>query len=326
MRRTLATVLILTATRTATWASADDGRQDSGPSHELSRLELDFASAALEVGARWDVMAPLLAGEWATLGAMQEQTGAPNGTAAGQSDATALAEKTQNPIANLISLPFQNNTAFNVGLNNDVQNVLNIQPVIPVNVGDWNLINRVILPLVYQPEIIPGQDAEFGLGDLNYSLFFSPADSGTVIWGVGPAVVFPTATADVLGSGKLSLGPTAVVVAMPSPWVLGVLWSNIWSVAGDSNRPSVNSMLLQYFVNYNLADGWYLTSAPIITADWNADSDERWVVPIGGGFGKVFRIGNQSMNCNFQAFYNIEDTSTSGDWSIRFQLSLLFPK
>lgn len=241
-------------------------------------------------------------------------------------DVGALAAKSQNPVANLISLPFQNNTAFNVGSDNRVQNVLNIQPVIPVNVGELVLINRLIVPLIYQPSIAPGVSSEFGLGDINYSMFVSPADSGDVTWGIGPAIVLPTATDDVLGRGKLSLGPTAVIVASPKPWVLGVLWNNLWSVAGDSDRASVNSMLVQYFVNYNLPDGWYLTTAPIITADWRATSSERWVVPFGGGFGKVFRLGDQPVNVNFQAFYNVVDTTASGDWSIRFQLALLFPK
>jgi len=246
--------------------------------------------------------------------------------AATPQDTAELAKQTQNPVADLISLPFQNNTSFNVGLDDDVQNVLNIQPVIPVNVGEWNLINRIIMPLICQPEVVPGQDAEFGLGDANYTLFFSPAESGRLVWGAGPAIDLPTATDDVLGTGKLSLGPSVVVLTMPDPWVIGVLWRNVWSVAGDSDRASVNRMLVQYFVNYNLPDGWYLTSAPIITADWRADSDDRWVVPIGGGFGKIFRIGDQPMNAQVQAFYNLEDTPLSGEWTIRFQLQLLFPK
>lgn len=241
-------------------------------------------------------------------------------------DVGALAAKSQNPVADLISVPFQNNTAFNVGYDGDPQNVLNIQPVIPVKLGDWNLINRIIVPVVYQPAITPGQRDQFGLGDINYTLFVSPADSGDITWGIGPAVVLPTGTDNALGRGKLSFGPSAVIVAMPKPWVLGVLWNNVWSVAGDSNRRSVNSMLVQYFVNYNLPDGWYLTTSPIITADWNAAGGDRWVVPFGGGFGKVFRIGDQAFNANFQAFYNVADTSTSGDWSIRFQLVLLFPQ
>ena len=241
-------------------------------------------------------------------------------------DAGALARQAQNPVADLISLPLQNNTSFNVGLGNDVRNVLNIQPVIPVTVGDWNLINRIIMPVVYQPALAPGVTSEFGLGDTNYTLFFSPAESQSIIWGVGPSFDIPTATDDALGTGQWNLGPSVVVLTMPGPWVIGGIWQQLWTIGGDSARPDVNRMLFQYFVNYNLDDGWYLTSAPIITADWNAPSSEDWVVPFGGGFGKIFRIGDQAMNASFQAFYNVVDTTASGDWSIRFQLQFLFPK
>jgi hypothetical protein len=225
-------------------------------------------------------------------------------------DKTALAKETQNPVADLISLPLQNNTSFGVGPDNEVSNVLNIQPVIPADLGEWVLINRIILPVVYQPEVVPGQGAQFGLGDTNYTLFFSPKDSGGLTWGIG----------------KWSLGPSVVLLVQPDPWVMGVLWRQVWSIGGDTDRGEVNQMLLQHFVNYNLPDGWYLTSAPIITVDWNADSGNRWVVPMGGGFGKIFRIGDQPMNAQFQAFYNVKSTDASGEWSIRFQVQFLFPK
>ncbi len=241
-------------------------------------------------------------------------------------DEGALARQTQNPLATLISLPFQNNTNFNVGLDNKVSNVLNIQPVIPVTVGDWNLINRIIVPVVYQPAMAPGLSSDFGLGDTNYTLFFSPAKTQSIIWGVGPSLDIPTATSDALGTGQWNLGPSVVVLTMPGQWVIGGVWQHLWTIGGDSGRPNVNRMLLQYFVNYNLDDGWYLTSAPIITRNWNAPSGEDWVVPFGGGFGKIFRIGNQPMNAQVQAFYNAVDTTASGDWSIRFQLQFLFPQ
>ena len=241
-------------------------------------------------------------------------------------DAGALARQIQNPVADLISLPLQNNTSFNVGFDNEIRNVLNIQPIIPVTVGDWHLINRIIMPVVYQPAIAPGLSSEFGLGDTNYTLFFSPAAAQSVIWGVGPSLDIPTATANALGTGQWNLGPSAVVLTMPDPWVIGGLWQHLWTLGGDSNRPNINRTLVQYFVNYNLDGGWYLTSAPIITGDWNAPSGEDWVVPFGGGFGKIFRIGDQPMNASFQAFYNVVDTTASGDWSIRFQLQFLFPK
>ncbi len=261
--------------------------------------------------------------------------------AAAQESTEELAKAAQNPVANMISLPFQNNTNFNYGPDNDVQNVLNIQPVWPFRISEgWNLITRTILPVIYQPDLVlpfevsPGVredvtiDGAFGLGDLNGTLFFSPAKPGSVIWGVGPIFVLPTATDDVLGTGKWSAGPSVVVLTMPGHWVLGVLMNNVWSFAGDGDRADVNSFLLQYFVNYNFANGWYLSSAPINTANWEAPSDDRWTVPIGGGVGRVFRAGKQPMNVQVAAFYNVvkPETLPTSDWQLRINVQLLFPK
>ena len=238
-------------------------------------------------------------------------------------DTTELAKKTQNPVADLISLPIQNNTNFGYGVNrDDVQNVLNIQPVIPVSLNDdWNLITRTILPVIYQPEIVPGQGSEFGLGDTSFTGFFSPKDAGKWIWGVGPVLLLPTSTDSQLGAGEWGAGASAVVLTMPSPWVVGAVINNVWSFDG-----SVNQMLLQYFVNYNLGDGLYLTSAPIILANWEATSDNVWTVPFGAGVGKVFRIGNQPVNMQISVYYNVERPNIGPEWQLRFQVQLLFPK
>ena len=168
-------------------------------------------------------------------------------------DDDELAKKTQNPVADLISVPFQNNINFGVGPDDDVQYILNIQPVIPFKLTeDWNLISRTIMPLIYQPELAPGVGDVFGLGDIQQSLFLSPAKPGKLIWGVGPILQFPSATDDSLGQGKWGAGPSAVALTVHGPWVLGALINNVWSFAGDSDRKDVNQMLLQPFVNYNL--------------------------------------------------------------------------
>jgi len=255
------------------------------------------------------------------------------GSAAAQTDTgddeeSALAKATQNPVGDLISLPFQNNTLFDIGDHDRSANTLNIQPVIPVKAGRWNLINRTIVPVQYQPDMQAETGGTSGLGDINHTLFVSPAVPGAVIWGVGPSVTLPTSTDTVLGSGKLSLGPSFVALTMRGPWVVGGLVNNIWSVAGDSDRSDVNFFLFQYFVNYNLNDGWYLTSAPIITSNWEADRGERWRVPFGGGGGKIFRIGSQPMNFQSQAFYYAvtPDTNPAPAWELRVQLQFLFPQ
>jgi hypothetical protein len=98
------------------------------------------------------------------------------------------------------------------------------------------------------------------------------------------------------------------------------------SVAGPDSRKDVNQLLLQPFVNYNLAGGWYVVSAPIVTADWTATSSNRWTVPIGGGVGKIFRIGSQPMNASLQAFDYPIRPSLGPTWAIRFQVQFLFPR
>jgi hypothetical protein len=245
-----------------------------------------------------------------------------------QSDET-LAKAAQNPVADMISLPFQDNLTLNYGPDDDLQNVLNIQPVWPFRLGkEWNLISRTILPLVYQPGLEPGQGSAFGLGDLNETAFFSPAKPGKVIWGAGPILTIPTATDDMLGTGKWLAGPAFVVLAMPGHWVVGALVNNQWSFAGDSSRPAVNTMLLQYFVNYNFKHGTYLSSAPIITANWKAPSGDKWLVPIGIAAGQIFKAGKQPMNAQVGLYYNLihPDGLPYGNWQVRLQLALLFPR
>lgn len=237
-----------------------------------------------------------------------------------------LAKPSQNKLANLMQLPFQNNTTFGVGSKDAIANVLNIQPVYPVTVGGINIINRAILPVVYQGERFAGEGTNSGLGDLSYTAFLSPGETGEVIWGIGPSLLLPTATADRLGTGKWSAGVGVVVLTMPGRWVIGMLAQNVWSVAGEDVRMDVNRLLAQYFINFNLEHGWYLTSSPIITADWKTTSGSRWVVPVGGGVGKIFRLNDIPIDAQFQAFRNVEKPTGGGDWGIRLEFKLLFPK
>lgn len=236
-----------------------------------------------------------------------------------------LAKQAQNPVASMISLPLQNNTSFGIGPHDRTQNVLNIQPVWPISISEGlNLVTRTIVPIIYQP--IGGCDSESGLGDVNFTAFFSPADPGKLIWGVGPVLVFPTASDDVLGAKKWGAGPSLVMLTMPGNWVIGVLVNNVWSFAGDSDRADVNFMLIQYFVNYNFSGGWYFSSAPIMTANWKAEEGQEWLVPVGGGAGRIFKVGSQAMNAGFQAFTNIVKPDYGPDWSMRIQLQFLFPR
>ncbi len=237
-----------------------------------------------------------------------------------------LAKATQNPLASMISLPFQNNTNFGIGPDDDTQNILNIQPVWPFSLSeDWNFITRTIIPVISQPGVAPGESRTNGLGDVTFTGWVSPKNSGKWIWGAGGALVLPTATDDALGNDKWSVGPSVVVLTMPGKWVIGSLISNVWSIGGSGDQ-DVNFFTWQYFINYNMDNGWYLTSAPIITANWEADSDNTWTVPFGGGVGKIFRIGKQPLNAQVSAYYNVEKPASGADWQLRLQLQMLFPK
>jgi len=237
-----------------------------------------------------------------------------------------LAKQSQNPISSLISVPFENITSFNNGPEDAVFNTLLVKPVYPLGLTEeLNLVNRAIIPVMYQEEFIDGIGSKFGLGDITYQGFFSPAKPGKFIWGIGPTVSFPTG-ADRMTTDKWSAGPAVVGLTMPGNWVVGALAFNTWSFAGDSDAAEVNQLSFQYFINYNLPDGWYLTMSPTITANWKADSGDRWTVPFGGGFGRVFKIGKQPINASIKAYYNVEKPDQASNWNVAAQWTFMFPK
>ena len=246
-------------------------------------------------------------------------------------DAAALARATQNPVADLISLPFQNNTNYNVGFYDNTQNVLNIQPVMPFSLNDkTNLITRTIVPVISQGKMVPGGSSTSGIGDIQFTAFYSPkkpTKSG-LIWGAGPVLLMDTATDKELGTGKWSAGPSVVLLKMTKEWVFGILLQNVWDFAGDSDRDSVNQFLAQPFINYNFPNkpGRYLSFSPIITANWEADSDNVWTIPLGLQIGQILKIGKQPVNISGGAYYNVEKPKYGADWTMRLQFTLLFPK
>ena len=237
-----------------------------------------------------------------------------------------LAKAAQNPIASMISLPFQNNTNLNIGPNDSSQNILNIQPVWPFKINDdWNLITRTIIPITSNPDVLTGEGRVNGVGDTVFTSWFSPSDSGALTWGVGPMFLLPTATDDTLGQDTWAAGISAVVLTMPGHWVIGSLISNIWTVGGGD--ADINLFTWQPFINYNLDDGWYVVTGPILTANWEADSDHRWTVPLGGGVGKIFRIGKQPVNAQLSLYNNVITPDDYGpEWQVRAQIQFMFPK
>ncbi len=245
-----------------------------------------------------------------------------------------LRSAVQNPISSLISLPFKLNV--DTGADDGDAQVLNIQPVIPVTVGDWNLVNRAIIPIANVDGAIPGPNnpnpgpgdggSASGLGDINYSIYFSPVKVDKVIWGVGPSINMPTASEDQLGSGKWSGGITAVALSVTEWGSMGALGRHLWSFAGDDDRSDVNQSLIEPFINYNLDDGWFLLTDMVITSNWEASSGNQWTVPVGGGVGRVFTIGKQAINSRLEAYYNAEKPDGAPDYSVAFTWQFLFPK
>jgi hypothetical protein len=250
------------------------------------------------------------------------------GESANADDSGEIAKQAQNPIASMISVPFQNSTTFGVGANSDVQDSLLIEPVIPFRTtSDWNLITRTIIPVIDQPTLAPGFGDVSGLGDVQLSLYMSPARPfGGLIWGLGPSFSFATATDRSLGTGKDSAGLSTALLTIHGPWLVGVLITDVASIGGEENRKSVHQFLMQPFLDYNFSHGWYLASSPIITANWRATSGNKWTVPIGGGGGKILHIGHQAVNAYIQVFDNIVQTHEGGTWTLRLQIQLLFPK
>jgi len=245
-----------------------------------------------------------------------------------------LAKTSQNPVGNIISVPIEYWHYDGIG-KDSTADALVAKPVYPVSFSEVTLINRFIIPYVSLDATatntdlgqyaFPSIDSDTnGLGNIQYQGLMTPAAPGKVIWGLGPVLDLPTHTGS-LGSEKWSAGAAALVLTMPGDWVLGALVQNMWSFAGPSDEADVNKMVLQYFVNYNISNGWYLTSSPIITSDWEKESSNRWTVPFGGGFGKLTRFGKQPVDFKVQAFSNVEQPAGGPDWSMMFSVKFLFP-
>ena len=215
-----------------------------------------------------------------------------------------LAKLSQNPLANMMSFPFQNNTTFGIGEFNRSSNVLNFQPVLPFFNG--RLITRTIIPIVNQP--LGESESLSGIGDINFSAFYAPPSGDGLTWGFGPILSIPTGS-DV-STKKWGLGPSFVMLKITKTLVYGFLVNNVWSVAGDQNASDVNSMLFQYFINYNFQGGWYLSTAPIITANWNASDGNQWVVPFARRHVGV--LDADASPCHWECEYSRPSPSRAG--------------
>lgn len=243
-------------------------------------------------------------------------------------DSAELAMKLANPVASLVSLPFQFNYDQNIGPFEDGSRLtLNVQPVIPISLNeDWNLISRTILPIISQDDVFPGAGSQSGTGDTVQSLFFSPkapTDSGW-IWGAGPVLLIPTGTDDLLGSDKWGIGPTGVALKQQGPWTYGALANHIFSIAGNEDRPDVNATFLQPFVNYTTPDAWSYIANIEATRDWE---NKQWSVPLNLQVAKVVKLGNQLVQFSGGMRFYLDAAENGPDGAgFRFNFVLLFPK
>lgn len=247
--------------------------------------------------------------------------------AAAQDD-EALAQQLANPIASIVSVPLQFNYEDGLGPAGDGRRtILNVQPVIPFSVGeDWNLISRTIVPFVTLEDVAPGFGKQQGVGDIVQSLFFSPKQPGAggLIWGVGPVFLLPTATEDVLGTGKWGAGPTAVALVQRGPWTVGGLANHIWSFAGDEDRADVNQTFLQPFASYTTDNAWTFTLTSESAYNWET---EEWSVPVNATVSKIVRLGPLPVSLFGGVRYWAEAPEGGpDDFGLRLGMTVLLPR
>ncbi len=247
---------------------------------------------------------------------------------------TEIAKAIENPLGDLYYIPFQLNTNFDNGPNKRTQNILNVQPVIPIHINsDWNIITRTIVPFVWNPSLQPASTVPFGTAPVTFSAFLSPSKPvNGWLWGVGPVAQVPLASSSTLGSSVWGGGPTAVVVKLAGPWVAGALINNVWSFGGHKGPSGAaiggtryNVMTIEAGANYNFDDGWYLSSVPIITANWLERGDKAWTVPLGGGVGRVIMLGGKlPVSVSVDAYWNVMRPQYGSPWQLLSQVTIIF--
>jgi hypothetical protein len=244
---------------------------------------------------------------------------------AGADDASDLARKLQNPVADLVSVPLQFNYDEGFGPNDAGRVTLNIQPVVPFTLtAEWNLISRTILPILWQDSPAPGLDSDAGLGDTTQSFFFSPKQpvDGWII-GFGPALLLPTGTDPQLRSEQLALGPTGVILRQSHGWTYGGLVNHLWGVTQSDDHDEVNSTFVQPFLSYTWPTATTLGVNSEMTYDWNSS---ELTLPINVQLAQLLKIEGQAVQVQLGGRYYADAPDAGPEWGVRFSITFLFPK
>jgi hypothetical protein len=293
----------------------------------VSSRSRDSGTAARRAASRVcdaNIRSPSLAAKVATLALLAALT-----ARAPAQESSSLVKDAKNPFADLVNLQLFYDANLGVSPANNTQQVLTLQPLVPVHLdNDWIVITRTILPLIEQPGAAAGEDWSRGVGDTQFAALLSPARVGSLDWGVGPVFQLPTASQQALGQGKWGAGPAAGIQWTGTQWTLGLVALNIWSFAGSGNRPEVNQLQLQPSVNYTFKDhpSRYLSFGPTITANWTASASQRWTVPVSLGVGQLLKLGQQSVNLQTTAYYNVVAPSGASQWTLELLVQFLFPE
>jgi hypothetical protein len=273
------------------------------------------------------------------------------GAAALAQDGQALATQLANPLASLISVPFQFNYDSNIGPSREGDGLkLNVQPVIPFKLdANWTLISRTIVPVIYQNDVAPGSGQQFGLADTVQSFFLSPSPTplggeAKFIWGAGPVLLLPTGTSPLLTAHEFGTGPTGVALIQQGPWTVGVLTNHIWSIGNQSapaslacddyaclsdpvdapsGRAGISATYIQPFISYTTKDAWTFGLNTESTYDWFA---EKWTIPVNATVSKLMMFGKQPVSLGVGVRYWAE-TPEGGPhgFGARAIVTFLFP-
>ena len=241
------------------------------------------------------------------------------------SSAVELAKKLSNPVASLVSVPFQFNWDTGIGPKNADRLILDIEPVIPFSLNqDWNLISRTILPVIHLGSTAEGISSASGLGDVVQSFFFSPNEEvGGWILGGGPVILVPTATDDAFKSKQWGLGPTVVGLRQHDGWTYGALVNHVWGLNNPDDRAQVNATYLQPFLTFTTPKAVTYAVNTESSYDWKS---EQWTVPINASVSKLTSIGDQKVSFQFGGRYYADAPEGGPDWGLRFTTTFLFPK